>query len=865
MKAEAKLLLGFSFNYQGDYKKAVEQYELGRLIADPVKDVRILARLNNNLANELITFGEYSRALELAIQAKEGFKSLNDQYFVGRTNILIPVIYSYMGEDEKGEHYLLDAYKIAQALNNNTLLRDSYYYLSEHYKEENNFSKAITFAEMGLQLAEKMNNDQYTVMYFEILGALYLNIGEIDKAVGFYNRAFNYYETVGNATLANKTILHIVRCFKALNDLEEAERLLFQALEFYEDSEYKYNLGETLIALGDLELRKKNDKAAFKYLKRAIDIGKSNDLFWIQYWGQKNLIKMDDTIVSKQEKISLSRKLYSYSIKISPENQLEALQLLSSSFARINSDSAFFYSDKVLDLIEKKRLSFSGGNLKAALFSDEAPYYNEVGSWYASLKKDYSKAFELIEASKARALLDQLAINQEGANFSINESDRIRLLEAQKKVDLLYRSKETATNEEEIYEITQEVIDAELIYDATIERISSRNNTLNNFLYPKTLSLTEVQELTDSKTAIIEYAFTDNKLLIFTITEKEILFNEQLIEKEFIKEKISEFREAIISEANITELELFSDILYSYLMEPFYNKLDGIENLVIIPDGPISYLPFEALIVNNSYLVQTLTIKYLPSASVFNYIQNPHRKTSGSLLALAGSGFIEGDIVNPSSNQPSFATLPYTLIEVDSIAKNFKKSTILKNDDLTEVALKSLDLGIFKFIHFATHGDINEVSPSQSGLLLSKKKETEILFGEDGYLNAIEIGGLRLNADMVVLSACNTGMGKVLSGEGVMGLQRSFLVAGASSVVASLWSIYDRSTPLFMRYFYANLVEYEEEKTTLIDQLLIWANWYEPKLVDYKALALRDAKLQMIDHPYYSHPVHWAPFVITGK
>jgi CHAT domain-containing protein len=116
-----------------------------------------------------------------------------------------------------------------------------------------------------------------------------------------------------------------------------------------------------------------------------------------------------------------------------------------------------------------------------------------------------------------------------------------------------------------------------------------------------------------------------------------------------------------------------------------------------------------------------------------------------------------------------------------------------------------------------------------------------------------------------VLSACNTGAGKVINGEGLLGLQRSFLVAGASSVVASLWSIYDRSTPLFMSEFYDNLIKYEEDEFGWFDKFLVWGDWFEPKLVDYKTIALRDAKLEMLDHPYYSHPVHWASFTITGK
>ena len=134
-----------------------------------------------------------------------------------------------------------------------------------------------------------------------------------------------------------------------------------------------------------------------------------------------------------------------------------------------------------------------------------------------------------------------------------------------------------------------------------------------------------------------------------------------------------------------------------------------------------------------------------------------------------------------------------------------------------------------------------------------------------GFLNAREISQLDIEANLVVLSACNTGTGKVINGEGVMGLQRSLFISGASSVVVSLWSIFDRSTPVFMNKFYNQMISFEEEEISLLDKLKMAANWYEPDLVDYKTLALQQTKIEMIEHPYYSHPVHWAPFVITGK
>ncbi len=288
--------------------------------------------------------------------------------------------------------------------------------------------------------------------------------------------------------------------------------------------------------------------------------------------------------------------------------------------------------------------------------------------------------------------------------------------------------------------------------------------------------------------------------------------------------------------------------------------------MLIVADGALTFLPFEALTHNARYFIQDVNIKYLPSVSIYPFINAPHRVENDALLAVAGSGFEGTESLGGSTrSQASYSSLPSTLLEVDSIAVNFPDAKILKNEEVSEAALKAHSLGDFRFLHFATHAFVNETTPSQSGLLLSKKSEEESLFGEDGHLNSREISGLKLNADLVTLSACNTGMGKVVTGEGLLGLQRSFLSAGASSVIVSLWSIYDRSTSEFMAVFYKQMLYHQKEDFGLWNQTLDWFGMYEHPLFDYKAKALRDTKLAMIEHPYYNHPVYWAPFIIIGK
>lgn len=868
MLAEIKSILGSVYFGLGKYELSNQQYEIGYSLADPDENTYTAARISMNYANGLIRFGEYDHAISLITESIDLFTSINDQYYISRTKLIKYIIYLFQWGGEDAEFYLFEAYKIAQELSDPQLLRDCYLYLSDHFSRKNDYSQSISYSKKGLQLAEQLNNEIYIARYYKELGSLYLAIEEPDRALSYLNRAHSYYQSTNSAALANEILYLISGCYLKKGAFEEAENILLQALSFYRDTNFNYDKGNVLIMLGEINLRANRHEEALKYLQEALKVGRDNELIWLQLNGQQRLLRLDESLYSAEEKLSLSRQLYSYSSKFAFRYYLDGLKNLAVAHSRVESDSSIFYAEKALELIEKKRLTFSGGTLKANVFSYHAPFYNSLGSWYASFQNDYAKAFELFEASKSRALLDQLAESRSQELLSLSEETQIQLLELQKKIDQLYRKREVSNNTDELLNLSNDITDAEFEYEVALEKIRDDHPGWSRFIYPPTLSLDQAQDFCDDKTAILEYAFLDDGLAAMLVTKNDVFYHQLTPGKSFKEDftsQINAFRDSIVTSASIEVLKNTSASIYSTLLAPFEDKLSEISNLVIVPDGPIALLPFDALFYNGEFLINRFAVKSLPSVSVFNLIQNPHRKTTLDILGIASSGFETEEGTVNSRTQNSYAALPYTLIEVDSVSSKFSTRKVLKNDMVTEAGLKTLDLGAYKYLHFATHGEINETTPTQSGLILSKKTEMEALFGEDGYLNAQEITSFSLNADMVVLSACNTGTGKVLNGEGLLGLQRSFLTAGASSVVASLWSIYDRSTPLFMTTFYSKLIDYKEKEFGWFDRLMVWGDWFEPDLVDYKTLALRDAKLEMLSHPYYNHPVHWASFVITGK
>jgi CHAT domain-containing protein len=286
-------------------------------------------------------------------------------------------------------------------------------------------------------------------------------------------------------------------------------------------------------------------------------------------------------------------------------------------------------------------------------------------------------------------------------------------------------------------------------------------------------------------------------------------------------------------------------------LKPFQPKISpSTKNLIIIPDGQLYRLPFETLIPDeayfrdthtkgDSYLISYFDISYGRSASsVFNVCKNRVMgKTDMDLLVVACAQIFPKN--NGSHNNLiEYPPLKYAIKEAKAVLNKFKtgRTKSLFNSEATEENLKKIDLSNFRIIHFITHGVLNKNDWIRSALVLNPG-ENPI---EDSLLHPFEIQNRKFNAELITLSSCYSGSGKLAEGEGVMGLIRAFQLVGAKSLIASLWEVNDRSTSLFMEYFYQFLAEGTP-----------------------KSSALKQAKLKMIQSTY-SHPFYWAPFILFG-
>ncbi|HAQ61765.1 TPA: hypothetical protein DCR49_07190, partial [Candidatus Delongbacteria bacterium] len=327
----------------------------------------------------------------------------------------------------------------------------------------------------------------------------------------------------------------------------------------------------------------------------------------------------------------------------------------------------------------------------------------------------------------------------------------------------------------------------------------------------------------------------------------------------------------------VEERKFIASELYNYLFDGITGTTNGKTEIIILPDGILGFLPFETLIMpDGRYMAEKFNIKYAQSLGVLDLIASRKYSPPKPLLAFGGavyqgksSGGSEiksGDDLDrlykntldnlsrggnsesayQSLGLASWENLPGTLEEVKKLNGIVSSSEIITGAEVTEGKIKNLSkngsLSKFKVIHFATHGLVVPEIPELSALVLSQTSSG----GDDGYLRSSEIAELDIKADFVNLSACETGLGKIYGGEGVVGLTQSFLLAGANALSVSLWQVADESTSKFMTGLYA-----ASEKN---------GHKYD--------LAMSQLKRDFISGKYgdeLKKPYYWAPFVYYGK
>lgn len=471
-------------------------------------------------------------------------------------------------------------------------------------------------------------------------------------------------------------------------------------------------------------------------------------------------------------------------------------------------DQAVDYYEKAVTVFEEQRSTIRTEASKIGYVGNkQAVYHHLIAALFAQAR--HGEAFEYVERSKSRALVDLLASKKD---FAVQKGDEQEIQSIIKKLDALEAEGKIQATDTNLNQLSQKR-SAKIEFAEKLKRTAPE---LASLVTVTTVSTAEIQSRLSPDETLVEYYYQDDDLYAFVLTQGGL--NTVKLNGANLFGEVQEFRAALEDPASKNYLEL-SEHLYQRLAQPL-EPLLGNPNLILVPHGILHYLPFNALKSEKGYLIDRFSIRYLPSASVMNYLSQRKTPDLDKILAVGNPEFGERK-----------APLTFAEQEARTIAKSFPEPTLLLQKEATETVFKKIG-GHFPYIHLATHGIFESESPLSSGLLLAQDPDN------DGLLSVEEIYSLRLDTDLVTLSACETGLSKISNGDDLVGLTRGFLYAGSRAIVASLWSVDDQATALLMNEFYSMLSK---------------ANTRD---------ALREA--QLTAKKKYEHPFYWAAFQLTG-
>jgi tetratricopeptide (TPR) repeat protein len=895
--------LGMEFYFAGSmyfktfqYDKAIEYLQQALVINRKLGNEKVLFMTLISIGETYDSLGQYDKAIEYLQQALPISKKLavtKDSKKVGRgkkltSNILntIGMAYSSLGQYNKAIEYLQQALTISRELGNEVDITALLNSIGVVFKLWGQYDKAIDYFQQVLDFNRKLGNEKWITTSLDSIGGVFLIWGQYNKAVDYFQQALDLSIKLGNEKGIATSLNSVGSTYSSLGQYDKAIEYLQQALTANRKLGNEEGIAGNLSNIGMVYSSLGQHNKALEYFQQALD--RSKKLLGETKDSQK-VVSRKYTLASTLNNIGGT-----YSFLGQPSKAIEYYQQALTANRKLGNEEGIagnlsnigiqYYEQKQYDLsinhleesvelIEKIRKTATGDVRRDYLASQIETYKGLIASYL--MNGQVNKAFVTMELSRAKLLAERIAGSKD--NNAIPSLSQVQQALKETMAVLAYANSDGEKTVQ--IAITSKTTNGQMVagepfWDTALKKYDSAVNTLLG----KQRGIKIVG--TNKEKPHIDKAKKNDAL------EKLINFYRSLLTNT-LPENEQPRRE-------------IARALYDFLIKPMLPQIQGKKDLIIIPDGVLGFLPFETLIdEEGKYLIESYNITYAQSMGVMQLINNrTYKEDRKPFLAFGGAVYdeitYETDMIentaqldalkknitlamaNTRSVTEAYASLgiaqmsnlPGTLSEVKALAGIVPGTDMLTGEKVSEDEVKSLSasgkLAEYKVIHFATHGVVVPEFPELSALVLSQFKDKS--GKEDGFLRMGEIAKLKLNADFVNLSACETGLGKIYGGEGVVGLTQSFLIAGANGLSVSLWQVDDQSTMMFMVGVY-QLVEQKgmsysqainEMKRTFI-RGQVSMDTFEPSR-GITVASLDKAKSGKLSHPFY-----WGPFVYYGR
>lgn len=859
--ASAYDLMGWAYYELKEYSRTIESKENSLDIYLELDHAQQIANLCHSIGSSYGDLNNVKKELEYRLIALKKYDELQDFEECAFEAELILGCYRELGDLNAAIHYGEKSLEYYGQQNSYPEIVGVLLTLSELYISTYKFDIGFSYAEQALSISNKFDLGYESILATSIIGFHFLMINKPDIAVTIYEKVNKELTSLSDTDSSyniedyyyDVTVLQLVLgiAYTQLGDHAGATQCFKRGLATAE--QFRFNDFLINYCRGYFYSTQNKFKEAMKCYKEAL---KDSETLSTWEWLAPIVYNEIGAIyyLSKDYKNSLRNIKKSISISSSNNNyaaQLESLIILAiQSIMQDDTNEAIKWL-KYCILIIEEQLPILPDTYKREQYENLLIYYEFLAMSLINVDSTF-QAIECLEYSKYKTLKKQLGVtdnkyHEEEFDFTNIDLDEDKIIISYDLINesyhSIYRTSKSLYGENNPFFAAMDFQDKESNYDILFSTVIYNEN--GNLKYDYTIGLKDS-------------AFFDDKIPDLRTMVK--------LYRYYIKyDKI--------------KADELSRRLYNYLIEPYKPYLDKYKKIIIMPDPHLAKLPFETLKdKDGSALVNNCEIQYVQSYSIYNILQNrDFQHDRIPLLAFGGANYennlqkdsidiktdsnsnikesIYGSIASRGSLRYAYTALgfsnwnnlPGSLNEIMQISKIINNTKVIKGDEVTENKIKTLsankELSRYQMLHFAMHGVVIPEYPEMSALVFSQADQDTN--NEDGYLRVSEIADLKINADFVNLSACETDLGKVYSSEGVINLTQAFMIAGANSVLATLWQIDDVATSVFMTSFYQKIADGVPYSLAITDTKREFISGYHGE--DYKA-------------PYY-----WAPFVYYGK
>lgn len=686
------------------------------------------------------------------------------------------------------------------------------------------------------------------------------HVWNLDRAAELWTAAIDAHRAAGNVRSVATATKQSVDTSFARGDFDRAVADGERAVELLRQVRYDQYVPETMARLALSETRRRRLDAARIWSNRArTDIAAAPEARHIFVYNDLGLVAIELGALDQAE--ADFQRVLDIAIKIgNVEYEWRAWWGLGRARVAGRSWSGARDSlEQAIAIVERLRQTIPDAGMRALFMTNRVgPYETLVEATMGDRKTDDDRAVRdavhLAERARSRALADLLAEARARPSDPRLRAIRERETAFGRRLSAAGRRAATAAHPDERAAALADLRALEHEYDAFVLEIRRDNAGYAALAHPRALTADDVSGMLAPDEALIEFLLTEKRGFAWVVRSDGVRAYD--VPGQDVLVPRARLLQALVAANDVPALERLGADLHAQLLAPAAPALHGVRRLIVVPDGVLQRVPFALLRAEDRWLVEHYTIAVAPSATVLNHLRGfPSSRAARPLLALAAPDALDGQAALFDLAPGTLARLSYASAEAADAGAwlGAEAASTHTGPDATESVLKSPSAADYRILHLAAHAIVDEVMPRRSAVLLTPGDQ------DDGLLRVSEIANLSLGADLVVLAACRSNVGRLVRGEGLLSLSRAFLHAGARAVVATAWMVDDRETAWLMREFYRALGEGLAPDTALqrAQQRAIAAGGSHAAPAAWGAfLAIGDARTPVVD-PVQSSGMRW--------